>query len=143
MTRDLLNRSQRISVAVTLCALEMTLRQALAEQANEEGILYRRNGMLPPEQQAQIHQLIQAALAEIAELARELNLPVEVQNARNDLWGKLAIHWADLQDIRPEKLVRYGEVAPELDTVFTPPLQRLGDVIARLRHALEGETRPH
>jgi hypothetical protein len=143
VTRDLLNRSQRISVAVTLCALEMTLRQALAEQANEEGILYRRNGMLPSEQQAQIHELIQAALVEIALLAKELDLPVEVQNSRNDLWGKLAIQWADLQDIRPEKLVRYGEVAPELEVVLTPPLQRLGNVITRLRNALESETHRH
>lgn len=143
MTHDLLNRSQRISIAVTLCALEMTLRQALAEQANEAGILYRRNGLLPPEQQAQVHQLIEAALVEIAVLAKQLNLPVEMQNARNDLWSKLAIQWADLQDIRPEKLTRYGEVVPELDAVLTPPLQRLGDLITRLRYALEGETRRH
>jgi hypothetical protein len=39
VTRDLLNRYQRNAIAITLCELEMTLRQALTELATlEQGI---------------------------------------------------------------------------------------------------------
>jgi len=106
---------------------------------HDEGILYRRDASLSDEESEQVRQLVEAALAEIAQLAQILNLPVEIADNRSALWGKLAILGADLYEARAEKLGRYGETAPDLEMVLNPPLLRLIQTVNQIRSVLRDE----
>lgn len=137
MNHDLLNPYQRNSVAVRLQSAETTLREALAELTDQnKGILYRHVGTISEEQQTQVRLLIDAALDEIAYLAEALSLPVEIRNNRAAVVGKLTILSVDLYEMQSRKLVSYGEVAPGLQEVLDPPLERLLTLTDKLRSIL-------
>jgi hypothetical protein len=138
LTDELLNPYQRSAVAVTLRRIELALRGAQAELANQdEGILYRQAGTLSVNQRQQLEELIEAALYDVAELAEKLALPVEVFDTRAALWSKLALMGMDLHDARAAQLRRYGEVAPALEDVLDPPLLRLAQTMEKLTEMLE------
>ena len=138
MTKRLLNPYQRNSVVVTLRTAETILRSALGDlTSQDEGILYRRSARLTDNQREQVKQLAESALAEVAHLAQTLDLPVEDQNNAAALHGQLAVLWSDLHEIRAKELRRYGEVAPELEMVLTPPLMRLIQSVTKLMDTLD------
>jgi hypothetical protein len=123
---DLLNRAQRNSLSIMMCESEKTLRHIPDNlTSSERGTLYEYQSSIPTKTLSQIQQQIALAIPDIDSLAKELDLYRTVQSNTSTLLGQLAVLWSDLSDIRVEKLIRYGDVSPELNTVLTPALTRL------------------
>ena len=133
VSQNLLNHSQRMSVATALRRVEWTLRNALREQeSRDQGILYERNATLSEDQLREMQPNIEKALREIEAMAKELNLPAQVIDNRSALFGQLNVLWSDLEDSRAGALRRYGDVAPELPSVLDPHLDRVIEVVNTL-----------
>lgn len=140
MSDDLLNSYQRNSVANTLRTLEMALRRALSDLASQDqGILYRRHGVLPDEQVAHVRRAVDSGLHEIDALAQALALPVEAYDNRAALLGQLSVLWVDLHEIRAESLRGYGAVNPDLPAVLNARIERLIELVAALMNILQAQ----
>lgn len=113
---ELLNAAQRGSLTIGLRAFEMHLRQADAWLQGEEehGILYRRSLHLAPKHRAAARAEIAEALARIAVLAAQFDLPVTEDDLGATIASQMSVDWANLCDTRADKLRRYGEVDPRL-----------------------------
>ncbi len=127
---ELLNGSQKFSVFVTLRTLEERLRQADAWLQGEEehGRLYHRALTLSPEQREQARQRIAEALQVINDLASRLDLEATYDDAGGHIRAGLSESWANLCDIRSQKLRRYGEVQPGLSAVLDEPVEQLAQL---------------
>jgi hypothetical protein len=112
----LLNAAQRNSLTIGLRSFEADLRRADAwlQDEEERGILYRRSLDLPPEGRAVARAQIAAALARIATLAERFDLVVTEDDLGATIAAQMSVDWANLCDIRSDKLLRYGEVDPRL-----------------------------
>ncbi len=127
---DLLNDSQKFSVFVTLREFEERLRQAEAwlQGAEEQGHLYHRMLTLSPEQGALAQQHIAEALHRIGDLARTLELSATNGDVAGYIRASLSESWANLCDIRSDKLRRYGAVHPDLAAVLDATVERLAEL---------------
>jgi hypothetical protein len=133
MSRKLLNPSQRNLVMITLQALEIFMRETVTDlSTQEQGILYQQKSTLSRQQLEQIETLRNEVLHEIDKLAKALALPSETRDIRSRLQGHLAAMMSDLYDIAAEKLVGYGEVAPELSPVLDPPVLHLIQLVRQM-----------
>jgi hypothetical protein len=124
--RQGLNSHQRRALNSTLAHLErqlLNLEHLL--QADEQGILIRRTGQLSPATRQQLVALFEQLRQEISALAATQVLPGTEENRRATLMGTMAVLWADLEDIRPRTLNRYGAVDPTLEETIGPPIERL------------------
>jgi hypothetical protein len=137
---DLLNPDQLRSVEVTLRMFEENLRMTASwlDGAEENGILYRRKVALSKERRKAARQRINAALDEIAVLARMLDLSPEEKDAIGLIRGRLAVSWANLIDSQSGKLNRYGDVDPRLEGILDPAIQRLVELAQELEMLFEG-----
>lgn len=132
-----LNPYQRSSVAITLRMLEMALRDAMTElDTAADGILYRQTNPLSDLQRQQIKRLCQKAFAIIQTMKEAFALPVEIQDVRSKLQGHLAVLWSDLEDIRSDKLRRYGDVAPDLERTLDPSIAELIQTVNQIMGSL-------
>lgn len=132
---ELLNWAQRNSVSITLRQLELRLRHATEILANQEqGVLYQYTGIVSPETLEQMQQEISMTLKEITELADRLELGKKTESNRTILLGELGGLWIDLQDMRVDKLKRYGDVSPELSQILTPVLNSLIRHVETMRY---------
>ena len=123
---DLLNWAQRNSVSIMLRRLEITLRHAPDDLTNrEQGVLYEYQPSVSGEMLQRIQQEIALVLQDIDDLTDHLRLSRWTQPNTAVLLSELAVLWSDLNDIRVDKLTRYGEVSPDLDAVLSPALIRL------------------
>lgn len=131
---DLLNEPQRRSLTSMMRLLEQHLRQIDGWlQGNEEsGILYRRRLRLSPERRAIARQQVAAALAEIADLARRLELPGEDEDLAATIGAMMHLDWCYLGDRYADKLKRCGAVDPRLAAVLDPTLDRLTRLVFSL-----------
>jgi hypothetical protein len=99
-------------------------------QGNEEtGILYRQQLRLSPERRAIARQQVAAALAEIAELSRRLELPGEDEDLAAAIGAMMHLDWCYLGDRYADKLKRCGPVDPRLAAVLDPHLDRLAGLV--------------
>ena len=137
---DLLNPAQLRSVEVTLRTFEKNLRLSAAwlDGEEENGILYRRKLTLPAAQGDVARQRINAALEQIAILARMLDLPPEEEDVIRLIRGRLAVSWANLIDSQSSKLKRYGDVDPEAERTLDPAIRRLVKLVQELESIIEG-----
>lgn len=140
VVNDLLNPDQLRSVEVTLRMFEENLRMTASwlDGAEENGILYRRKVALSKERRKAARQRINAALDEIAVLARMLDLSPEEKDAIGLIRGRLAVSWANLIDSQSGKLNRYGDVDPRLEGILDPAIQRLVELAQELEMLFEG-----
>jgi hypothetical protein len=138
---ELLNPYQKNSLRVTLQMLEENLRHTLEwlDGREENGILYSRTLNLPKENREQARQRIKAALGSIENLSRKFGLHKESSDAASMLRGELTVSWANLLDTRAKKLVRYGDVHPELASILDSDIQNLAGLALQLA-AILGES---
>ena len=116
-----LNEAQQRAVTVRLRALEqMMLDFERRVDADEEGILLRVQTRVTQEQRLAFQSLFGQIRAEIRRVADEFQLETETQDGVRALWADASELWADLIDVEPAKLRRYGEVEPELQTTLGP-----------------------
>ncbi len=124
--RQGLNSHQQRVLNSTLVHLErrlLSLEHLL--QAGEQGILIRRTGQLSDATQQRVLALFEQIRQEISTLAALQDLPGTEENICATLAGTAAVLWADLEDIRPQTLHRYGAVDPALEATLGPPIERL------------------
>ncbi len=97
---DLLNPYQLRAVTITLRMFEEALfyTQGWLQGAEANGILYRRKLTLSPEGKLSAQERINAALEQIAALAREIGLEANVDSPANLIRSKMSVSWADLLD---------------------------------------------
>jgi hypothetical protein len=135
-----LNPAQRNSVTIALRRMEQTLAN-LSHQAgqDETGILYRRRLSLSAAEQEKMRSLIASARQEIAALAERFQLEAEEEDGRHTAAAHLSYIWTMLEDIRPRKLKRYGEVDPALAESLEPGLDRLIALTVALKRLLAPE----
>jgi len=131
---DLLNPDQLRSVTITLRMFEEDLLdvQAWLHGAETNGILSKRKLTLSPESRLAAQERINAALEQIAVLAREIVLEAEVDSPDNLIRSKMSVNWANLFDTQSTKLKRFGEVDPRLESVLDPAIEKLAQLALEL-----------
>jgi hypothetical protein len=135
---NLLNEAQRNRITNVLRSLELDLRQARAtlDRPGAEGILFRIAPSTPGKRLAKIDREIEAALDDIAWLARELALEAREQDVTSKVAAELTVDWADLVDSTSRTLVRYGTVHPGLAEVTDERLERLAERALTIAHVI-------
>ncbi len=124
--RSGLSSHQRRALNSTLTHLErnlLNLEHLLV--ADEQGILIRRTGQPSPATRQRLLALFGQLRQEISALATEQSLPGIEEDVGATLAGTAAVLWCDLEDIRPRKLSRYGEVDPALEETIGPHIEKL------------------
>jgi hypothetical protein len=66
---------------------------------------------------------------EIAEITAFFDLPRHHWYDRRIIVGEMASAWVNLEEIRPNRLHRYGAVDPTLTETLTPRLERLSQLV--------------
>ena len=138
-----LNVPQRQALNSTLAHLErhlLNLERML--QGEEQGILIRRTGQLSPATRQQLLALFEQLRQEISTLAAAQALPGTEENIRATLMGTMAVLWANLEDIRPQTLNRYGAVDPALEETIGPPIERLIQGVLAIEALVKAEQKP-
>ena len=102
------------------------------------GILYCNLLRLSPESRAVARQVIEAALNEIAELAREFDLKPVEKDLTATVAAAMSTDWVHLCDARSDTLVQYGAVDPRLAQTLDPRLNRLAEMALLLAAAMKG-----
>ncbi len=135
-----LNSHQQRTLNSTLVHLErLLLSLEHLIQAGEQGILIRRTGQLSLATQQRVLALFEQIRHEISALAAAQALPGTEENIRATLAGTTAVLWADLEDIRPQTLHRYGAVDPALEATLGPPIERLIQGILAIEALVKAE----
>jgi hypothetical protein len=111
---------------------DLLYAQAWLLGAEINGILYRRKLILSPEGRLAAQERINAALEQIAALAREIGLEAEVDSPANLIRSKMSVNWANLLDTQSAKLKRFGEVDPGLESVLDPAVGQLAQLALEL-----------
>src|SRR5579875_1187961 len=130
--RNLLNDSQRRSLSVTLQRVEMAawrLEEALTQRNTPPLVLTRLTNLLDEQQQTAL-------------LAHEYDLAVTEQNFARLVMAEFTLLWADLEDVRPQKLLRYGNVKPALHQFLDPQLQHLIHLVLTIDAVGSGRITP-
>ncbi len=122
----------------------MHLRRADAwlQVGEESGILYRRRLGLSPEQRAVMREQIASALAQIATLADRFGLSADDEDLGAAIAAQMSADWANLCDVRSDKLCRYGEVHPDLAHLLDADISALAERVAILANAGRGRGEP-
>ena len=120
---------------------EENLRHALEwlNGREENGVLYNRKLNLSQSGREQVRQKINAALGLIESLSHKFDLHKDTSDAGSMLRGELTVSWANLLDRRAKKLVRYGDVHPELASILDSDIQNLAGLALQLA-AILGES---
>jgi len=141
--RDRLNESQSRSLAVVLRSIEETVDsiEASLDQEVAEHILYCVINPYTPEEQREMRQVI-AHLREVLRRCRDRwGLAREVQRLDVEVSSSSSIFWANLEDRRPEKMRRYGEVPKAVWADLDHDVEDLIGLVVRLGDVHRGQRR--
>jgi hypothetical protein len=135
----LLRASQRNSLRITLQVFEERLRAAREwlDGRQESGSLYERKLDLPLRNRKRAERQIQKALQVIDQLRERFDLEVELENAASILRSEMSVSWANLLDVRAQRLGRYGKVHPDLSRLLDPAIDELAEIARGLAVDLE------
>lgn len=137
----MLNQGQRTALATNLLHLEQALDQIeRLLDSPPAGATYITMVEFGPATAQQIRQLCNDLRGQVADMVIEFNLPPYHWSGRRVIVAEMGTIWANLEDLRPPKLQRYGAVDPSLVETLTPRLERLiGWVLAIQELATQGE----
>ena len=125
-----LNQYQQRSLGVTLRLLEKALDDIEALLgAGHQGLLYAVRTEISPEREAELRQLSSDVRALLAELTQRYQLPVQQEDGLRIISARLSSAWEDLEDSRPRKLRRYGQVDPEVAEELEPRVEALTQLV--------------
>jgi hypothetical protein len=140
LRRQGLNPFQRRAVNSTLVHLEQQLlRLEQVVQGEEERVLLRRVGNISPEEQARLRDLFKHIRNQMRTIAAEYDLPGSEEDMRSALVGTATILWADLEELRPSTLDRYGAVDPALEATLGPRIEALIQSVLAVVELAKGE----
>ncbi len=147
MTKVALTPNQARVVGARLRHLErqLVLVRHLMDGGGSGALSRRGPAPFTPEERARMGAMLAEADAVIGQLAEDLGLPNEEEDAAARIAGLMAMTWQSLGDLRAASLVRAGPVQAGLAEVLDPPVSRLTDLVLemeRLAAAARGEARP-
>jgi hypothetical protein len=120
-----LSLRQKSAVEVTLRQVERAVREARRHlRAPDDGILTQPVPM-PDHTRETLEALIADVLAEIEQVALQLNLEVQIEDPGRAIEAAMTVAWSDLHDTLSPRLGRYGEIDPALAGTLDPHLQHL------------------
>jgi len=141
---ELLNPYQRNALTVALRAFEEQLHlfERWMHGYQESGILYRRQLELSEDRRILIQTQVTKALNYIAELATRFDLRPQDEDAAAMLRAGASVCWANLCDVRADKLKRYGQIDPHLAATLDPSIEALIALALSLSQSLQNDTGP-
>lgn len=122
----MLNQAQQTALTTSLLHLEQALDEIerLIDRP-PTGVTYTTEVEFGPATGQQIRQNCHEIRQRIRDLAAEFNLPRHHWSGRRVIVAEMSSAWANLEDMRPARLRRYGAVDPALDDKLTPRLEHL------------------
>lgn len=126
--RELLNESQRRSLGTVLRRLEQAAWQMEVLLRQEEPPpLVLTHFAHPPtaSQRVALLKVAAAIRAEVTHLASDFGMAPHVEDQVKTLQALFSLQWADLEDVQPRKLHRYGQLHPRLQETLAPRMQQL------------------
>jgi hypothetical protein len=136
-----LNQAQRIAVSTTMLHLERSLdeiERLLAGPTN--GVTYTTEVNLAPATAQQLQAVCADIRSEIAAMVERFELPPHRWYGRQVIMAEMTSTWTNLEEIRPERLRRFGAVDPTLTETLAPRLERLIQLIRDVQNlASRGE----
>ncbi len=137
----MLNPAQRSALSTTLMQLEQTVAEMeCLLDGPQQGITYATDVDWGEATIRSLRGLCLAARGHIQELVKLFDLPVHRLYGRRVVVGVMSVSWNNLEDVRPARLRRYGEVDPALGQTLEPLLELLIRVVLELRQlASRGE----
>src|SRR6266567_3296763 len=133
-----LNEYQARSIAVVLRALEEAIGIAPPQDRGQR-ILHEVEPDLTPAEQERLEELADDARMIVRRLAERFRLERDSVSLRQTLRARLATTWANLEDVRPAKLKRYGRVDPSLDQTLGPEIAELIRIVLGMEAVLDGK----
>jgi hypothetical protein len=138
---NLLNESQRRSLAITLRRVELAvwrLEDRMVRSDPDDLVLtHFTNAPSAAQKEALLH-VAKQVRAEITTLATEYQLEGSEEDFLRNVMGEFTLLWSDLEDTRPQKLRRYGTVNPLAYDVLGPPIQRLIELMLAINDVATG-----
>jgi len=139
---DLLTEGQRRSLGTVLRRVERAvwqMEELLIQDQFPELTLTRLTNAPGALRLDALLRLAECVRQNISSLAFEYGITVEEEDQMRKLHALFTLLWADLEDVRPEKLGRYGTVHPLLHEQLGPQVQRLVDLTLALAEAVNGK----
>jgi len=136
-----LNLAQRTALLSTLIHLERALIET--EQMLDRppsGVTFTTEVDWSEACAQDLRSLCAAARSQIAEMVDVFGLPVQHLNGRRIVVGEMSIAWVNLEELRPERLRRYGDVDPALSETLTPRLERLMEQVLAIQSLASQQT---
>jgi hypothetical protein len=138
----LLNENHRRSLAAVLRRVELAvwrLEDRLIRGTPQQLTLTRFTSPPDRDQQAALLHLTKHVRQEIAKLAFDYDLEVAEENLLRSIRGEFTLLWCDVEDIRPQKLGRYGAINPQAYEALGPPIQQLIDLMLAIDGVASGK----
>jgi len=122
-----LNPYQRRALEVTLRMLEETLDRVelLLRATPLRGVFYEMANPYTPEEERALRQRIAEVRSVLREIHEAWHLGVERTSLDVFIRSAMSVLWADLEDCRPKKLRRYGDVNPLAASQIEATIERL------------------
>jgi hypothetical protein len=139
---NLLNANHRRAISTVLRRIELAtwrLEEQIIQQMPPQLVLTRFTNPVDARQKAALLQLIRQVRQEIAELALDYNLEVGETDLLRSIMAEFTLLWGDLEDIRPQKLRRYGTINPQADEILGPPIERLIELMLTIDSVASGK----
>jgi hypothetical protein len=99
------------------------IERLLAGSGN--GVTYTTEVNLTPATAQQIRRVCAEIRNEIAAMVERFELPPHHWYDRQIIMAEMTSTWTNLEEIRPDRLRRFGAVDPSLTETLTPGLERL------------------
>lgn len=122
-----------------LIARSVELRD-LSLRGGNDGLLTIRYANLTEAEREQLAELERAATAMLAALKQAFDLPSHYDDARHALYSQFAALWVNLEDIRPERLRRYGAVNPAAAQKLSPYVEQFIELSLAFQRVLKKES---
>lgn len=122
----MLNQGQRTALTTSLLHLEQALDEIdhLLDHP-PSGVTYTTEVEFGPATAQQIREKCDQLRRQITDAVAAFNLPRHHWSGRRVIVAEMSTAWANLEDMRPAKLRRYGTVDPALNEILTPRLEDL------------------
>ncbi len=142
MKKPLLNNSQKNSLRVSLRMLEEKILtiEMLIENKALHGELYSFYVDLSEGEIENLKNILVEIHKLIAEMKHIFNFDDQKEYLSNQLAGMSAYYWAVFMDETSEKLKRYGDVSPQLESVLDPKIEKFIYYIKQLSTIKRGDT---
>ncbi len=138
---ELLTEGQRRTLGTVLRRLEWAvwqMEEVLMQDDPPDVALTQVTHLPDPLQQDALFRLARGIRQEVSSLASDYGIVAQEEHQLRTLHALFTLLWADLEDVRPERLRAYGTVHPQLHERLGPGIQRLIDLTLAIAGVVNG-----